>query len=42
MTGQANPEPAFLVFDIETVPDGELIRRVRFSKEEMTGEDAIA
>jgi hypothetical protein len=34
-------EPAFLVFDIETVPDGELIRRVRFAGEAISPDEAV-
>lgn len=34
-------EPAFIVFDVETVPDGELIRRVRFPNEKVSIRDAV-
>lgn len=34
-------EPAFLVFDIETVPDGELLRRVRYAKQSISPEEAV-
>ena len=31
----------FLVFDIETVPDGELISHIRYPKEELQPQQAI-
>lgn len=34
-------EPAYLVFDIETVPDGELIRRVKYSQEAVNPQQAV-
>lgn len=34
-------EPAYLVFDIETVPDGELLRRVRYANEPIGPEEAV-
>ena len=34
-------EPAYLVFDVETVPDGELLRRVRYSADKLTSEQAV-
>lgn len=34
-------EPAYLVFDVETVPDGELIRRVRYPDERISVRAAV-
>jgi predicted PolB exonuclease-like 3'-5' exonuclease len=39
--GSAN-EGAFLVFDIEAIPDGELVKKVRYFGEKLTPEEAIA
>jgi predicted PolB exonuclease-like 3'-5' exonuclease len=39
-TGAA--EPAFLVFDVETVADGELLRKVRYAAEEISSQEAVA
>jgi predicted PolB exonuclease-like 3'-5' exonuclease len=38
----AGPATAFLVVDTESVPDGELIRRVKYPDEPLTPEEAIA
>jgi predicted PolB exonuclease-like 3'-5' exonuclease len=43
---QANPRPpgsatAFLVLDTESVPDGELLRQVKYPREDLTPEEAI-
>lgn len=35
------PETAFLVFDTESVPDGDLIRRVKYPGENLTPDEAI-
>lgn len=35
------PETAFLVFDTESVPDGQLIARVKYPEENLTPEEAI-
>ena len=40
MSGSAS-EPAYLVFDVETVPDGELLRRVKYPGEEISDEEAV-
>lgn len=37
----AGSSPAYLVFDVETVPDGELIRRVRYPGETISVEQAV-
>lgn len=34
-------EPAYLIFNAETVPDGELLRRARFSEKSYTAEEAV-
>jgi predicted PolB exonuclease-like 3'-5' exonuclease len=34
-------ETAFLVFDTESVPDGELLKRVKYPDEDLTAEEAI-
>ncbi|MFO0948849.1 MAG: 3'-5' exonuclease, partial [Planctomycetota bacterium] len=34
-------EPAYLVFDVETIPDGELIRRVKYAHEDMSTDEAV-
>ncbi|QDU62103.1 putative 3'-5' exonuclease related to the exonuclease domain of PolB [Planctomycetes bacterium Pan216] len=34
-------EPAYLVFDVETVPDGELLRRVRYPREDLSPDEAV-
>lgn len=39
--GGSGTGPAFLVFDIETVPDGELIRRVKYPGEKLSTDEAI-
>src|SRR5262249_46540118 len=36
------PETAFLVFDTESVPDGRLIARVKYPREPLAPEEAIA
>ena len=36
------PDPAYLVFDIESVADGPLVARLRYPGEELDGADAIA
>jgi predicted PolB exonuclease-like 3'-5' exonuclease len=36
------PTTAYLVLDTESVPDGELLRRVKYSDENLTPEEAIA
>ncbi len=33
--------PAYIVFDIETIPDGELLSRVRYPGENLTAEQAV-
>jgi len=33
---------SFLVFDTESVPDGKLIRQVRYAEEALTAEEAVA
>src|SRR5215469_16367198 len=38
----APPQTAFLVFDTESVPDGRLLARVKYPREELTAEQAIA
>lgn len=35
------PEPAYLVFDVETVPDGELLRRTKFAGLDLTSVEAV-
>lgn len=37
----ATARPAYIVFDIETVPDGALLARVRYPEEDLTPEQAI-
>src|SRR5947208_1553470 len=36
------PQTAFLVFDTESVPDGDLLARVKYPREQLTPEEAIA
>ncbi|HMP03232.1 MAG TPA: 3'-5' exonuclease, partial [Gemmatales bacterium] len=36
-----NPRPAYLVFDIETIPDGDLIARTRYPGERLDPAEAI-
>lgn len=36
-----NTEPAFLIFDIETIPDGELLRRVKYQGTKISAEKAV-
>src|SRR3954466_5178817 len=40
--GAALPQPGFLVFDTESVPDGRLIARVKYPGETLTPEEAIS
>lgn len=39
---ETGPRIKYLVFDVEAIADGELIRRIRYPKETLTAEDAIA
>jgi predicted PolB exonuclease-like 3'-5' exonuclease len=39
---RTTPETGFLVFDTESVPDGRLIARVKYPRESLTAEEAIA
>jgi predicted PolB exonuclease-like 3'-5' exonuclease len=38
----APPQTAFLIFDTESVPDGRLLARVKYPRENLTPEEAIA
>src|SRR5258708_1127065 len=38
----ATPQTGFLVFDTESVPDGRLLARVKYPRENLTPEEAIA
>jgi hypothetical protein len=40
--GASAIQTAFLVFDTESVPDGQLIARVKYPRENLTPEEAIA
>ncbi|MFK7821323.1 MAG: 3'-5' exonuclease [Planctomycetaceae bacterium] len=37
-----NPQVSYLVFDVETIADGELISRTKYSDENLTGDEAAA
>jgi predicted PolB exonuclease-like 3'-5' exonuclease len=37
-----NPKVSYLVFDVETIADGELIGRTKYSDENLTGDEAAA
>lgn len=39
--GEARKGPAYLVFDVETIPDGELLRRVKYPEEGLSIPDAV-
>ena len=41
-TGDTVIQPAYLVFDMETIPDGKLIQMVKYSQENISPEEAIA
>jgi predicted PolB exonuclease-like 3'-5' exonuclease len=36
------PDPAFLVFDTESVPDGRLLSKVKYPGEQLSSEDAVS
>ncbi|HEV3258111.1 MAG TPA: 3'-5' exonuclease [Gemmataceae bacterium] len=40
--GEAQPAPAFLVLDTESIPDGQLLGRVKYAAEALSPEQAIA
>jgi predicted PolB exonuclease-like 3'-5' exonuclease len=41
-TGMAGATPKYLVFDIESVADGELVSKLRYSADNLTAEEAIS
>jgi len=42
MSDDRKPTPAYLIFDIETVADGDLISRIRYPKDDLSALDAVA
>ena len=38
---ESQPKPAYLIFDVEAVADGELVKNVRYPDEELTPAEAI-
>jgi predicted PolB exonuclease-like 3'-5' exonuclease len=40
-TGEVNALPAFLVIDTESVPDGRLLNKVKYSHDQLTPEEAV-
>ena len=36
------PQVSYFIFDIETVADGDLVSKIRYPKEELTGPEALA
>ena len=42
MAGDNEPQPAFLIIDTESIPDGKLLARVKYAAENLSPEEAVA